>query len=861
MLGLLVVLIAAVLPGPAVQPDPVALLLDRLQEAGRTEDAAAVQALASDGVDIDALARSLTAPADRIVVQERDRLAVDGERLRLLIEVFVEHGVEGRLVTWSLDVVPGASTADLPRITGAVRLTSIPGLYRLALDSSREFSVHNLTLRAPDLSLEMSSGSAFVAETPEGPTAIVLVGRGRMHFAPEDPAERTQVRIFAGGDAVSTEFDAAFIRLRPSQFSRAIQASTLRPRTVNPQTLRRALAVFDENVGRTLQIDLSDLSRDRWSLLPQGRDIIAEVRTRRFGLLTYTRTFSDAEDVALFDRRRRRTIAIYASAEKLKTRGRFYSEDDLVDYDVLHYDLDVAITPDRGWIEGTARLKVKIRGRSVSTLNLRLAETLQVRRVSSAEFGRLLHLRVVGQSVLIVNLPGTVVEGSEFWVTVTYAGRVQPQTLEREVIAMRQDIRETIIPLEPHYLYSNRSYWYPQSLVTDYASATLRISVPSGLDVVATGQPTGPPVPPSPDDGASRGRHVFVFEADEPVRYLACVISRFNALEPRKVPVTGNDAATVSVYVHANPRQAGRARGMAADAADMLEFFSSVAGGAPYPSLSLAVAESDRPGGHSPPYFALVHQVVPTSELVWRSDPVSFDSFPLFFLAHEVAHQWWGHAVGWKNYHEQWISEGFAQYFAALYAERQRGEAVFGTVRRQMRQTAIASSAQGPIYLGYRLGHIRGDDRVFRAVIYNKGAMVLHMLRRLIGDEAFFSGLRTFYQEWTFQKAGTDDFRQVMERASGRELSRFFETWVYGAAIPQVSFRSNVKGSQAELRFEVREAVDVAIAVTITYVSGRSEDVLVQLSEKVTVVTVPLAERAKAIVANADHAALVTIGR
>jgi len=80
--------------------------------------------------------------------------------------------------------------------------------------------------------------------------------------------------------------------------------------------------------------------------------------------------------------------------------------------------------------------------------------------------------------------------------------------------------------------------------------------------------------------------------------------------------------------------------------------------------------EHDLPGGHSPGYFAALNQPLPTSPLVWRNDPAAFSSFPDFFLAHELAHQWWGQAVGWKNYHEQWISEGFAQYFSALYAQR-----------------------------------------------------------------------------------------------------------------------------------------------------------------------------------------------
>src|SRR6185437_3648652 len=99
---------------------------------------------------------------------------------------------------------------------------------------------------------------------------------------------------------------------------------------------------------------------------------------------------------------------------------------------------------------------------------------------------------------------------------------------------------------------------------------------------------------------------------------------------------------------------------------------------APYPSATVAVVEDNRPGGHSPAYFAALHELLPGTPITWRNDPASFDNYPDFFLAHELAHQWWGQAVGWRTYHDQWLSEGFAQYFAALYAQ-QRGAAGVGT--------------------------------------------------------------------------------------------------------------------------------------------------------------------------------------
>ncbi len=96
---------------------------------------------------------------------------------------------------------------------------------------------------------------------------------------------------------------------------------------------------------------------------------------------------------------------------------------------------------------------------------------------------------------------------------------------------------------------------------------------------------------------------------------------------------------------------------------------------------------------------------------------------------------------------------------AALYARERRGDDAFRDILRQFRRWSIDQSDEGPIYLGYRLGHIKGESRVFRALVYNKGALVLHMLRRLVGDEAFFAGVRRYYKEHRFTKAGTDDLR------------------------------------------------------------------------------------------------------
>jgi hypothetical protein len=282
---------------------------------------------------------------------------------------------------------------------------------------------------------------------------------------------------------------------------------------------------------------------------------------------------------------------------------------------------------------------------------------------------------------------------------------------------------------------------------------------------------------------------------------------------------------SVRLSIETNPRQQRRGRQIALSAQDIVRFYASVVGDSPYPSLAIGVAERGLPGGHSPAYLAVIYQPLPGAPFNWANDPSSFPNYPDFFIAHEIAHQWWGQAVGWRSYHEQWISEGFAQYFAAMYARQSRGEATFNDLLRRMAWYGREQSAQGPISLGYRLGHIRGDSRVFRAVVYNKAAVVLHMLRRMIGDEAFFRGLRRFYFGSRFMKAGTDNVREAMELEAGQNLERFFEGWINTSAIPTLQATWRVEGEGpgqfAVIRLQqVGRVFDFPLTVTLQHGLG-----------------------------------------
>lgn len=853
----------------------------------------------------------------RVVVKERDRSdlqgALPGEGFRLVIEVFMETGPRGRIATWSLDIrrPRGEDLGAQPwRIVKQDRLASIEGLHRLSLRDDKQFVAKNLVLRAVDFELRLPSGDVFVSETPEGVTAMVLIGEGTMVFQPMPKEERGQLKLFAGTESLETPFTSAFVRVSPFEFDQRVTSEMLEPVPVDSRTYRRGVAVFEEGVPKSFNLDLSDLSRGVWSLLPQPGDFVAEVKTRRFDDLTYARSSGESEDVTLFHRGRKRNIAAYASEQKLRSRGRFYNEDDTVDYDVLDYNVDVSFYPERDWIEGSTKIKLRVTAHAAGVLTLRFADSLNVSSVTSDELGRLLFLRVRNQNSILVNLPQAVSQDFPMTLTVNYSGRITRQSMQEESLALSteapgatvepqrgaQPDDVAVVPAEPKWLFSNKNYWYPQNQVTDYATARMRVTVPMEYTVVGSGiTERGSPAaaPAATIEGSSRTlpRNSFSFVAPQPIRYLGIVVSRMVHVDaatvaldiiPKPVPppdMRGTDSLaeqvrrlnaqanvppvgarnTVLLSVEANRRQESKGREALGIGAEILRLYSSLTGDVPFDAISLAIVEDDLPGGHAPGYFAMIN-TPPISGVTWRNDPATFQGFPEFFMAHELAHQWFGQAVGWKNYHEQWLSEGFAQYFAALYERQKRGEPAFRDMLRQFRKWAIEDSDQGPVYLGYRLGHIKGDTRVFRALVYNKGAAVLHMLRRLIGDDAFFAGIKKFYADNRFKKASTDDLRQAMELSSGRDLGRFFERWIYDNGIPRLRYSTAVEDQELVVRFEQSgDLYDVPVTMGVTYADGKTTEFTVVVDRATNEARLPLTGTVRAVEANPDGASVAII--
>ena len=181
---------------------------------------------------------------------------------------------------------------------------------------------------------------------------------------------------------------------------------------------------------------------------------------------------------------------------------------------------------------------------------------------------------------------------------------------------------------------------------------------------------------------------------------------------------------------------------------------------------------------------------------------------------------------------------------------------------RQLRKWGMDNSDQGPVYLGYRLGHVHDQSRIFRALVYNKGASVLHMLRGLIGDDSFFRGLRRFYRTSRFRKAGTAELRAAMEAESGQRLERFFERWIFGSTLPKLKLAYHVEGTDVVVQVEqLGEIFDVPLTVTLQYADRKPVDVVVLVTDRFVDKRVALTGALRGVEVSKDDPALAEVVR
>jgi Peptidase family M1 domain len=715
----------------------------------------------------------------------------------------------GRSLSQEAEVSNAASPADL-----------LKQLNDLSIDPGQIYVLREAQISRDRVNIYFNQGFiGFLGKVNGEVTGAVFSGDGEVLLMPPNSTEKASLAAFTGSPVLEEKFTFAYLRF-------------------TDQTAKNLLA-------RARPPDPDDLEQptgfaDSWNPVVHRMNPDFSVRILQDLLGSRDRPFFQAQlqsvDQGIFmvsvDERSHEAVKVGASR---LNRGHLYSDiwcsfpsraaatrsdRALHTVGVQSYKIDTRINGDNS-LEGRAELNLVSDSSADRILIFQFSSQLPVSEVRDDQNRKLEVFQgdpmqeSVGQggdNWLAVVLPAPIPSGSQFRLTFTYQGNV-------------------IADVGNGVLYVGaRGSWYPNLGAAERATYDLTFRFPDRLTLVATGHR----VEESSADGwthsrwlsdgkfavagfnlgvyHSRTRKVGKIEVEiyATREAEAALESRNMAPQypPRPMGIPGRHQPILGTLPVTRPplSPAALLDHMAENAANAISYFETVFGPYPYPRLAV----SQIPGNFGQGWPELVY--LPTLSFLQSYERAQIglsekgrDLSEQVIVPHEIAHQWWGNEVGWKTVHDQWLSEGFATYAAALYLGQQKGgdrkvqEILYDYKRDLMGKTLEGNTIEsgGPIWLGHRLSNSLNPDG-YEDIIYKKSCWVIHMLRTLMIDPAtgsdarFFKMLRDFMAQYGGQSPSTEEFIRhaekymtpAMDLDHNHRLDWFFADWVFGTGIP-----------------------------------------------------------------------------
>lgn len=455
--------------------------------------------------------------------------------------------------------------------------------------------------------------------------------------------------------------------------------------------------------------------------------------------------------------------------------------------DVLGYDVELSLERSGARFEGRVAIRLALRDPRPSELPLDLSG-LEVEWVridgADAAFRR-------DGGTLAIAIPPTAEVGDEVVVEVLYGGSPVDGLILRNNV---HGVRSAFVDNWP----DRARFWLP-SIDHPSDKATIRFTVhaPSAWTVVANGRMVGAPSPTASDAlGGAGDRRTWRWESRVPVSTYNMVVGASEFVTRSvgtaacgRAPATlrGDGCIDVSYWVY--PPDTTFAAELFARAPQMVDFFADLIG--PFPFEKLAnVQSATRFGG-----------MENASAIFYSEEAIARGTLSEGTVSHEIAHQWFGDSVTEAEWSHLWLSEGFATYFGALFFEEADGTDEFRRRMEQSRRTYVSSDVVGqPI--------VRCESDLMDLLNrnnYQKGGWVLHMLRGVLGDEHFFTGIREHFRRHAGEVILTADFQRTMEEVAGRDLEWFFTQWVHEPGYPRLAISTEWLTESSEIELRIRQ--------------------------------------------------------
>ncbi|MBN2200087.1 MAG: hypothetical protein JW747_09605 [Candidatus Aminicenantes bacterium] len=729
------------------------------------------------------------------------------DRSRVFLQVLFENAHSALIQTWDLLLSP---EKDGLIIEKKVR-TDLGLLYKMSIPSDRVEAASLVEIRHQDIRLLFTDAFVFYDNIPGLETAVLVMGRGVVNYFPSLPREKHQLELATKARSLNKRIHYAFCRVSPAFFRdsiRIVPSGEGRSPALSEAVRTRAAGLFEKHSPRFFTL-VNSLSRERLSFLPQDREAVFDFLADGNQEFTYVYSPFAEEEVHFFAEGGKKLINLYSPPDPEGQKKMYISLQEK--FDVLHCDIEISVSPKTFQLSARAKLFLKTSRHALDNIKLRLNKDLEIVRVQDDRGRELFTTRDGYRNLLYVYLLEPAVRDTPFSLEIFYRGNLPPPRPTADVLALAQ-VSETFVLIPPKYessLYSRSAAWYPAPTEEDFFTARQKIIVPPEHLCVANGRLverstlSGSPSVVGLDKA---GHAVYVYETRKPVKYLSFIIGDFREEEKSPGPPPLRYIVSADVF----PMK----KVSTVLAREILAFYERLFG--PYPYENLTVVHRLWPvgGGHSPASFIVLNEIPRSldSRLPANpSSPVDLSRWKEYFLAHEIAHQWWGQGLTWRSYHDLWLSEGLAQFSTVLFLGEKYGERALTGILEKFCQRTNDVSIWGQITLGSRLSYLNYE--AFQAIVYNKTAVVLNLLKDIIGPEAFFSGLQAFFRDHLFTEARTSDFRRAMEASSGRDLGLFFKGWFDSHALPQtrVTLSETATGDGRRLEVRVRQTDEVFV--------------------------------------------------
>ena len=710
--------------------------------------------------------------------------------------------------------------ATLLAQTGSAPGPNSDPIYRQLRDLSlgnESVSVSNLELRRDAATFHLHSGTVcFVAPVKGKVTGAVFVGDGTLVLDPPISVERSSLKLLTKQDEFVERYKHLVLRFTDSTYEEIKKSGTSATGGCEVGLFQDSLhAMRHEHTlkynleARILQDVLSTEpgglflafihgekynGKEIFVIDPHGApSLLMPVAPEEVQFLTY-----DENKLGIWTAFHRSSEYVQRTASGAEQNGVIRIE---------HQQLDTRIEKNAR-LNGKAAVTFASQVDGLRVVPFDLYRTLRVENVVDDKQQPLSFIQEDknDDADFSVVLPRPLARGEKYTLTATYSGK--------DVVLNEGG---------GNYFPTAREDWYPNGVnggFGSYATYDMTFRIPKGMKMAATGQLVS--------DKNEGGESVTVWKSAVPLAVAGFNFGHFKSEEAKMtdflIEAYANEEPpdevksllqTVNGELPGSPQYAVALGNMSttpmlkkalAEAQLSMQLYSDYFGPIPYKQLSVSQQTACN-YGQSWPGLVYLPMCYFYDTTIRNQLGLEFHSNGYWKVVapHEVAHQWWGHEVGFNSYRDQWMSEGFADASASIYLQLiEKNPKKFiefwndeRTLLLERNKEGFRAIDAGPVTMGYRMSNDRTGFDLTRRLIYPKGAYILHMIRMMMwdrqtGDQNFKNLMQDFAKTYSGQSATTEDFKAMVEKHMTQEMQAFsngnmdwfFNEFVYGTALP-----------------------------------------------------------------------------